>query len=152
MAYELEDVWMSAIGHFPDTKLLADLLRSPTPLPPNVRDLLAEYLDPEKPEIAGGRLVYEERLGELEKVLSLKGLPRQLRLAIAKREVSEFLIDPDDLRYRGWLAVAIDYYRLEKDADAVARLHNMNRRTVFRYVKTWERFAARLRGSDKKPG
>lgn len=139
MAYELEDVWINALAKLPNAKPLAELLRSETPMPPGARDLLAEYLHPEKPEIAGGRLVYEKRLGALEKVLSLRGRPRSYS-------------PPDKLRYRGWLAVASDYYRLKKDADAVARLHNMDRRTVFRYLEAWKNFVARLRGSDRNPG
>jgi hypothetical protein len=44
-AYELEDVWLNAIAKLPDTKPLAELLRDfSTPIPPGVRDLLAELL------------------------------------------------------------------------------------------------------------
>jgi hypothetical protein len=57
--FAIEDIWLNAIARFPDTKPLADLLRSSTPMTPAVRDLLAEYLNPGDPDICGGRLRYE---------------------------------------------------------------------------------------------
>jgi hypothetical protein len=51
------EAWLSAIGHFPNTKPLAKLLRT-TPAPQAAQGLIAEYLDGD-PDVVGGQLVYE---------------------------------------------------------------------------------------------
>jgi hypothetical protein len=54
------DIWLNAFALLPDTKLLAALLRTYSiPMPNEVRDSLAEHLDPGNPDICGGRLVYK---------------------------------------------------------------------------------------------
>lgn len=35
--YAIEDTWIKAIAEFPNTKPLADLLRTPTPMPDGIR-------------------------------------------------------------------------------------------------------------------
>jgi hypothetical protein len=49
--YALEDIWLNALGAFPDVRPLADLLRSDLPLPSTIRTVMAGLLDPGDPPI-----------------------------------------------------------------------------------------------------
>src|SRR5258705_5261990 len=45
------DIWLNAIAAFPDVGPLVGLLRSDTPMPAGIRDLIAEMLAPGNPPI-----------------------------------------------------------------------------------------------------
>jgi hypothetical protein len=62
--FSTEDQWLNAlsalISSMPsDPEPLARLLRSPAPIPPGIRDAIAELLSPGKPEYLHCRLVFE---------------------------------------------------------------------------------------------
>jgi hypothetical protein len=136
--YAIEDVWLKAINELPDTKPLADLLRTySVPMPPGARDFLAELLSPGDPDIYGGRLVYKPT-----------GTFRQIA-------GKERLIGQDN----GLLSLVKDYYDEverrkragEKDpsqgaAAAIGEKTGQDGRTVYRKVKAWRALVARLRG------
>jgi hypothetical protein len=68
-----EDEWRNAVTAFiagtpQDPKPLAAMLRGDTPIPPGIRDALAELIDPGKPEYLGCKLVLKET-GETRKNL-----------------------------------------------------------------------------------
>jgi hypothetical protein len=69
----IDDEWTNAvldlICNIPASpKPLAGMLRGDTPIPPGIRDTLAELIDPGEPEYLGCKLVFEET-GETEKNL-----------------------------------------------------------------------------------
>ena len=60
----IDDEWSNAIAALiastePDTKLLAMWLRSEKPIPPGIRDALAELLNPGEPPLYNVRLTPE---------------------------------------------------------------------------------------------
>jgi hypothetical protein len=137
-AYAVEDIWLNAIAQLPDTtKPLADLLRTySTPMPPSVRDLLAEYLNPGDPDICGGRLVYE---------------PTDAIQRVVGSEVNGGA---------GLLSLLVDYHYeverrklfgekkpSEKAAAYVGKKHKQgSARNVYRRLLAWKKIVARLRG------
>jgi hypothetical protein len=134
--YAIEDIWLNAIAKFPDTKPLADLLRTySTPMPPGVRDLLAEYLNPGKPDICGGRLMYEPTDG--------------IRRVVGSE------VDDDG----GLLSLVADYHDeverrkaagepgpSQEAAITVGEKSGQSDRTVYRRLQEWRALVARLRG------
>jgi hypothetical protein len=76
LADEMGDDWINAVEAFiawtpPDQKPLAAMLRGDAPIPPGIRDALAELIDPGKPEYLGCKLVLKET-GEIQKNLLWK--------------------------------------------------------------------------------
>jgi hypothetical protein len=54
--FAIHDVWLAAVNALPDTRPVAALLRSDTPLPAGARHLLAELFHPGDPPITDYRL------------------------------------------------------------------------------------------------
>jgi hypothetical protein len=124
--YDLEDTWLNAISKLPDGEPLASLLRSATPMPPGVRDLLAELLNHGDPDICGGRLVYKPTGG-------------------IRKATDEWL--PVAVEYHERVDQGASS---ETVAEDVAVKQNVSDRTVFRYVRAWKELVARLRGNDAR--
>ena len=71
--FEEYDLWINAVLALAactpkNPKPLAAMLRGDTPIPPGIRDALAELIDPGKPEYLGCKLVLKET-GETRKNL-----------------------------------------------------------------------------------
>jgi hypothetical protein len=134
-AYAVEDIWLNAIAKFPDTRALADLLRTYSmPMPPGIRDLLAELLNPGDPDICGGRLVY-------------KPTDAIRRIVGSEKEGDEGLLS---LVYRYHDEVGRRRRAGKKDpsqgaAEAVGEKSGQSDRNVYRKVRFWRDFVARLR-------
>jgi hypothetical protein len=127
----IEDVWLKAFNELPDTKPLADLLRTySVPMPPGARDFLAELLSPGDPNIYGGRLVYKPT-DTFRQVAGDNGL-----LSLVKDYYDEV-----ERRKRAG----------EKDpsqgaAATIGEKTGQDGRTVYRKVKALRALVARLRG------
>jgi hypothetical protein len=136
MARKLED-WLNAITKLPDPKPLVELLRSGTPMPPSICDLLAELLDPNTPDIMGGRLIYKPTFG-------------------IKRLVGEEQRDKEtrEIKVAGSALQAVfDYCQLisegESSQNAAAQAgekHGIDARTIYNYRNYLQQLGARLRG------
>jgi len=125
---ELEDTWLNAIASLPDGKPLADLLRTySTPIPPEVRDQLAELLNPGDPDIGIGRLVYRPPDG----IEVLKGL----------RLNRSYRAEIDRLKKAGERDAS------QAAAESVGAKTGMSGRTVHRKIKRLREFFTRLGGS-----
>ncbi len=91
-------------------------------MPPGVRDLLAEYLNPRDPDISGGRLVYEPTTGIAKSIDVVLPIVAEYHAQVAKGNPSQEV------------------------AETVGTKHQKSDRTVYRYVDHWKRLAARLGG------
>jgi hypothetical protein len=109
----------------------ADLLRDySTPIPPGIRDLLAELLNPGDPDICGGRLMYEPTDG-------------------LKRAVDEWL--PLTVAYHTEVDRRKKAGKKDPSQEAAKTVGRkkikQSDRTVYRKVKAWRKLVARLRGA-----
>ena len=126
-----EDIWLDAIAKFPDTKPLAGLLRSSAPMPPAVRDLLAEYLDPSGPDLY--RLVYEPT-----------GI-RQIVGSQADGDAGMLSLVHDyskEVRRRRWRG---EKSPSRKTDESVGKRTDQSGRSVSRNRQAWKEIAAALR-------
>jgi hypothetical protein len=127
--YEIEDLWLNAVARFPDTRPLADLLRTySTPMPPGVRDLLAELLNPGKPDICGFQLVCRPTGGIDEAIEALK-------LA------HSYHVETERLKKAGGRDPS------QAAAETIGAENEMSDRSVYRRVRLLREITLRLRGT-----
>jgi hypothetical protein len=130
-AFSLENIWLNAFARLPDAKPLADLLRDySTPMPPGIRDQLAEMLNPGDPDIVGGRLVFTPTDG------IGRAVEEWLPLVIGYRAEA-------DRRKRAGRGDAS-----QNAAKFVGKQSKTSDRTVYRKLQAWRALVARLRGSS----
>jgi hypothetical protein len=122
-------IWINAIAQLPDVKPWAELLRRGWPMPPEICDLLAEYLDPGKPDILDGRLIYK---------------PTSDIKRLTGSEVKGTA---------GELAAVLDYYTQiaagkssQEAALEAGAVHGVSDRTIYNYLAYRRELRARLRG------
>jgi hypothetical protein len=126
--YVVEDIWLNAMAKLPNTRALAALLRThELPMPPGIRNLLAELLSPGSPDISGGRLVYKPTKG--------------IELAIEEwlPPVADYYAEAERQRQTG---------KSDASQNAAARVGRRNKRsdrTVYRKLRAWRSLVARLR-------
>ncbi len=112
----------------PDLQPLAEMLRGNRPIPPGVRDWLAELCDPGKPNYLGVQLN-----------VVLTSTIRKQAEAIRHREVSVKFFEA---RRGGETA--------EVAAERIGEEYVMNARTVQRHAAAWKKLTERLRGHGGK--
>lgn len=120
---DVDLIWLNAITKLPNAKPLVELLRGDLPVPLGIRDLLAELLDPDVPDIMGGKLIYKKTSG-IERAIS------ELRA----------VFDYYKLRDKGELS--------QEAAVRAGEIHRITDRTVYNYIRSdyLRRLGARLRG------
>ena len=112
----------------PDLRPLAQMLRADRPIPPGVRDWLAELCDPGKPDYLGARF----------QVVATQTIHKQGE-AIRHREVA---VEFARARRSGETA--------EVAAERIGEAYGMDARTVQRHASTWRKLMERLRGHGRK--